>query len=100
MTVDECGQAVFDCVLTAIQEGPRDEGYAHAADDIRTNLQDLLYTESVRAAAMLWQRREWILKYKAATLQDLKIDGVGTMTRCLEQLHDEILRTSPGKGGG
>lgn len=90
MTVEECGQAVFACVLTAIQEGPTNEGYAHAADEIRANLQALIYAESVRGAALVEEAREYNVRHRLGY----------KIADALRECRDEILRTSPGKVGG
>lgn len=88
MTVDECAVRMLEHFMPGMQScgSPALEA-AKAAAAVNADLRALILTESERNAAICDEACEWATEHGSAA------DGP------LADCRDEILRTSPGKGG-
>lgn len=73
---------------------------AGARSEVIGILQRIRRTETKRCIGILEHSLDWISKHEPAVLQDATYDPVATVRRYLENARNEILVTSPGKGGG
>ena len=92
MTVEECiDKVIAACASVMILPSPNPREVNTSRDDIRVALHALILTESKRAAA--------IFKRYLQASRDAWGPGASNPLKASDYIN-EILRTSPGKGGG